>query len=172
VKVIETNRLILRRLLIEDADFILELVNEPSWLRFIGDKGVRSIADARDYILKGPVASYERFGFGLYLAELKDDRTPIGICGLIKRESLKDVDLGFAFLPKYWGNGYAYESASALMAYGKNALGLYRIVAVTTPDNHSSIKVLEKVGFKFEQMVRLSVDAPEVKLFAHDESAQ
>ena len=172
MKVIETNRLILRRLLIEDADFILELVNEPSWLRFIGDKGVRSTADARDYILKGPVESYGRFGFGLYLAELKDDRTPIGICGLIKRESLKDVDLGFAFLPKFWGNGYAYESASAVMAYGKSALDLNRIVAVTTPDNYSSIKVLEKLGFRFEQMVRLSVDAPEVKLFAHDESAQ
>lgn len=172
MKVLETNRLILRRLSIEDADFILELVNEPSWLRFIGDKGVRSIADARDYILKGPIESYERFGFGLYLAELKDDGTPIGICGLIKRESLNDVDLGFAFLPKFWGNGYAYESASSVMAYGKSALGLNRIIAVTTPDNHSSIKVLEKLGFRFERMVRLSVGAPEVKLLAHDESAQ
>ncbi len=169
LKVLETIRLILRRLSIEDADFILELVNEPSWLRFIGDKGVRS---ARDYILKGPVESYERFGFGLYLVELKENGTPIGICGLIKRESLKDVDLGFAFLPKFWGNGYAYESASAVMAYGKSAFGLNRIVAVTTPDNHSSIKVLEKLGFKFEQMVRLSVDAPEIKLFAHVESVE
>jgi len=172
LKVLETIRLILRRLSIEDADFILELVNEPSWLRFIGDKGVRSIADARDYILKGPVESYERFGFGLYLVELKENGTPIGICGLIKRASLKDVDLGFAFLPKFWGNGYAYESASAVMAYGKSAFGLNRIVAVTTPDNHSSIKVLEKLGFKFEQMVRLSVDAPEIKLFAHVESVE
>ncbi len=170
LKVLETTRLILRRLSTEDADFILELVNEPSWLRFIGDKGVRSIADARDYILKGPVKSYERFGFGLYLVELKENGTPIGICGLIKRESLKDVDLGFAFLPKFWGNGYAYESASAVMAYGKSALGLNRIVAVTTPENHSSIKVLEKLGFRFEQMVRLSVDAMEIKLLAHDES--
>lgn len=172
LKVLETNRLILRRLSTEDADFILELVNEPSWLRFIGDKGVRSIVDARDYILKGPVESYERFGFGLYLAELKETGTPIGICGLIKRDSLKDVDLGFAFLPKFWGNGYAYESASAVMAYGKSALGLNRIVAVTTPDNHNSIKVLEKLGFRFEQIVRLSVDAPEVRLFAHDESVE
>lgn len=172
MKVLETDRLILRRLSTDDAEFILKLVNEPSWLRFIGDKGVRSIADARDYILKGPVESYERFGFGLYLVELKENGTPIGICGLIKRESLKDVDLGFAFLPKFWGNGYAYESASAVMAYGKSALGLNRIVAVTTPDNHSSIKVLEKLGFRFEQMVRLSADASEIKLFAHDESVQ
>jgi RimJ/RimL family protein N-acetyltransferase len=169
LKVLETDRLIIRRLSIDDAAFILELVNEPSWLRFIGDKGVRSIADARDYILKGPVESYERFGFGLYLVELKGHGTPIGICGLIKRESLKDVDLGFAFLPKFWGAGYANESASAVMAYGKSEFGLNRIVAVTAPDNHSSIKVLEKLGFKFEQMARLSVDAPEVRLFAHDE---
>jgi RimJ/RimL family protein N-acetyltransferase len=172
LKVVETNRLILRKLSTEDADFILELVNEPSWLRFIGDKGVRSIADARDYILKGPVESYERFGFGLYLAELKENGIPIGLCGLIKRESLKDVDIGFAFLPKFWGKGYAYESASAVMAYGKSALGVNRIVAVTTPDNHNSIKVLEKLGFKFEQMVMLSVEAPEIKLFAHDESVE
>jgi len=168
VKVLETSRLIIRRLSIEDADFILELVNGPSWLRFIGDKGVRTIAGAREYILKGPVESYERFGFGLYLTELKGNGIPIGICGLIKRESLKDVDLGFAFLPKFWGAGYAYESASAVMAYGKSAFGLNRIVAVTTPDNHSSVKVLEKLGFRFEQMIRLSEDGPEIKLFAHD----
>jgi RimJ/RimL family protein N-acetyltransferase len=172
LKVLETDRLNLRRLSTDDAEFILKLLNEPSWLRFIGDKGVRTIADARDYILKGPVESYERFGFGLYLVELKENGTPIGICGLIKRESLKDVDLGFAFLPKFWGAGYAYESASAVMAYGRSGFDLNRIVAVTTPDNHSSIKVLEKLGFRFEQMVRLSVDAPEVKLLAHDESAR
>ncbi len=166
MKVLESDRLILRRLTIEDAAFILELVNEPSWLRFIGDKGVRTLADARDYILKGPVESYERFGFGLYLTELKGSGIPIGICGLVKRESLKDVDIGFAFLPKYWGNGYAVESAAAVMAYGKSAFGLNRIVAITSPDNHSSIKVLEKLGLRFEQMVRLSEDCSELMLFA------
>jgi RimJ/RimL family protein N-acetyltransferase len=166
MNVLETERLTLRRLSIEDAGFILELVNEPSWLRFIGDKGVKTIQDARDYILKGPVNSYERFGFGLYLVELKGNGIPIGICGLVKRESLKDVDLGFAFLPKFWGNGYAYESAAAVMAWGKSALGLNRIVAVTTPDNHSSIKLIEKLGLSFEKMVRLSEDDQELKLFA------
>jgi RimJ/RimL family protein N-acetyltransferase len=166
MNVLETERLTLRRLSIEDAGFILELVNEPSWLRFIGDKGVKTIQDARDYILKGPVNSYERFGFGLYLVELKGNGIPIGICGLVKRESLKDVDLGFAFLPKFWGNGYAYESAAAVMAWGKSALGLNRIVAVTTPDNHRSIKLIEKLGLSFEKMVRLSEDDQELKLFA------
>jgi RimJ/RimL family protein N-acetyltransferase len=168
MKVIETDRLILRRLSIEDADFILRLVNEPSWLRFIGDKGIRTIDEARDYILKGPVASYQRFGFGLYLTALKADEAPIGICGLIKRETLKDVDIGFAFLPDFWGKGYAYEAASAVIAHGKSAFGLNRIVAVTVTDNYSSIKVLEKLGLRFEQMVRLSEDEPEIKLFATD----
>jgi RimJ/RimL family protein N-acetyltransferase len=166
VKVIETNRLILRRLSIEDAEFILRLVNEPSWIRFIGNKGVKTMDDARDYILRGPVESYSRFGFGLYLTELRDDGTPIGICGLIKRESLKDVDVGFAFLPEFWGKGYAFEAASAVMAHGKSAFGLNRIVAVTVQDNHSSIKVLEKLGLRFERMIKLLESEPEIMLFA------
>jgi len=172
LKVLETDRLILRWLPTDDAEFILELLNEPSFLRFIGDKGVRTLEDARDYVLNGPVDMYNRLGFGLYLTELKDGGVPIGICGLIRRDALEDVDIGFAFLPRFWAKGYAYESASAVIAYGKSAFGLKRIVAVTMPDNHSSIKVLEKLGFKFEQMVRLSVGAPEIKLFAHDESVQ
>lgn len=137
-------------------------------MRYIGDRGVRTLADAGDYILQGPVASYEQFGFGLYLTALRENGLPIGICGLLKRESLQDVDLGFALLEKFWGNGYAYESAAAVMAFAKSALGLNRLVAVTAPDNHSSVKVLEKLGFNFERMVRLSEDAAELKLFAHN----
>src|SRR2546430_1232042 len=133
MRVLETDRLVLRRLAAQDAEFIFELVNDPLWLRFIGDKGVRTLADARDYILRGPVAMYERFGFGLYLTERKEDGVPIGICGLVKRESLADVDIGFAFLPKFHGRGYAHESAAAVMEYGKGALGLKRIVAITSP---------------------------------------
>ena len=165
MKILETDRLILRKLAIQDAEFILELLNEPSFLRFIGDKGVRTIDDARDYILKGPIDSYNRFGFGLYLTELKDGGVPIGMCGLLKRESLEDVDIGFAFLPDFWGNGYAFESASAVMAFGKSGFGLDRIVAITSLDNHSSIRVLQKLGMRFERMVRLSDDSPEIKLF-------
>jgi RimJ/RimL family protein N-acetyltransferase len=168
VKVLETERLILRRLSVEDAAFILELLNEPSFLRYIGDKGVRTLDDARNYILTGPIDSYERFGFGLYLAALARDGAPIGICGLLKRETLKDVDIGFAFSPAFWGNGYALESASAVMAYGRDTLGLARIVAVSSPDNQRSIKILERLGMRFEQMVRLSEDAAEIKLFARD----
>jgi RimJ/RimL family protein N-acetyltransferase len=164
--ILETDRLVLRELSVEDAAFILELVNEPSFLRFIGDKGVKTLEDARDYILNGPVASYKRFGFGLYLAELKSGGAPIGMCGLLKRDSLDDVDIGFAFLPAFWGKGYAFESASAVMDLGKSGFGLDRIVAITSPDNHSSIRVLEKLGMKLERMVRLSEVSQEIKLFA------
>jgi len=166
VKVLATGRLILRWLSVKDAEFILRLLNEPSFVRFIGDKGVRSIDDARDYILSGPVDSYERFGFGLYLTELKENGVPIGICGLLKRESLKDADIGFAFLPQFWRKGYAFESASAVMTYGRKVVGLDRIVAITSPDNDASIKVLEKLGLRFERLIKLSEDEPEVKLFA------
>jgi RimJ/RimL family protein N-acetyltransferase len=166
MKVLETERLILRRLTVEDSEFILELLNDPSWLRFIGDKGVKTLDDARDYILKSLVTMYERLGFGLYLTELKGNGAPIGICGLIKRDSLEDVDIGFAFLPKFRGEGYAYESALAVMAYGKRTFGLNRMVAITSPDNYGSARLLEKLGFNFERMVKLSDDSAEVRLFA------
>jgi len=168
LNVLETDRLILRRLSSGDAEFILRLLNEPSWLRFIGDKGVRSVEDARAYILKGPVEMYSRLGFGLYLVELKEEGSPVGICGLIKRDSLEDVDIGFAFLPRYWGRGYAYEAASAVMAYGGKVLGLKRIVAVTSADNDSSARLLKKLGLRFEGMVKLSNDSEEVRLFGSD----
>ncbi len=168
LKILETDRLIVRWLSTDDAEFILQLLNEPSWLRFIGDKGVRTIEDARNYISNGPMEMYSRLGFGLYLVELKEDGSSIGICGLIKRDSLEDVDIGFAFLPKYWGKGYAYEAASAVMEYGKRALGLRRIVAITSTENYVSGKLLERLGFNFERMVKLSNDGAEVKLFAVD----
>ncbi len=168
--VLETERLIVRRLGLDDAEFILELLNDPSFLRFIGDKGVRSLDDAREYIRTGPLASYERFGFGLFLTVRREDGAPMGICGLLKRESLKDVDVGFAFLPRYWSKGYAFESASAVLAYGREAFGLTRIVAITSPDNTASICLLEKLGLAFESMIRLSEDSPEVRLFASEVS--
>jgi RimJ/RimL family protein N-acetyltransferase len=165
MKVCETERLILRQLQEGDAAFILELLNEPSFLQNIGDKGVRTIDDACQYILSGPVASYEGFGFGLYLVALKETLLPIGICGLIKREGLEYVDIGYAFLPSFWSKGYAFEAASAVLAFGREALGLRRIVAITAPDNHSSIRVLHKLGLKFEKMVRLPGAEAESKLF-------
>jgi RimJ/RimL family protein N-acetyltransferase len=163
--ILETERLILRRLTIDDAEFILELLNDASFLRFIGDKGVRNIDDAVCYLQTGPIASYERFGFGLYLVELKTSGEPIGMCGLLKRDTLPDVDVGFAFLPTFWSQGYAFESAAAVMAFGREALGLRRIVAITSPDNQASISLLEKIGLRFERMIKLGEDQSEVRLF-------
>ncbi len=149
----------------QDDAFILRLLNEEGFLRFIGDKGVRTLADARDYIAQGPIESYRRHGFGLYLTSLRDDGRPIGICGLVKREGLSDVDVGFAFLSEFWSKGYATESAAAVLAYARDRLKLKRIVAITAMDNHGSIAVLGKIGLKFERLVRLSEDTPELRLF-------
>ena len=163
--VIQTERLFLRELDSNDAAFILELLNEPAFLRFIGDKGVRTLDGARDYLRKGPIDSYGRHGFGLYAACLPDG-TPTGICGLVKRDGLRDADVGFAFLSRHCAKGYAAESASAVLAHARRVLRLPRIVAITSPDNRGSIAVLEKIGLKFEAMIRLEDLGPELKLFA------
>jgi len=166
--VLETDRLRLRTLLVEDADFILRLLNEPSFIQNIGDKGVRTRDDARSYILNGPIASYEKFGFGLWLVEIKESGESIGMCGLLKRDALEHVDIGYALVPEFWSRGYALESASAVLEHAGSTLGLKRVVAITNPDNQSSIRVLEKIGFRFEKMVRLSENTPEIKLFGRD----
>lgn len=167
--ILETKRLRLRELTETDAPFILRLLNEPSFLRFIGDKGVRNLDDARAYIFNGPVASYQQNGFGLYLVQLKTNNTPIGICGLLKRESLADVDIGFAFIPEVWNNGYAFESADAVMIYAKDVLKLPRIVAITDKDNEASGKLLEKLGLIFDRIIDLSGKGDETRLFVPNE---
>jgi len=162
---LETPRLELSELEPHDAPFILKLLNEDGFLRFIGDKGVRNLADAREYIMQGPVDSYRRHGFGLYLTRLRSGGTPVGICGLVKRDTLPDVDLGFAFLSQYWSNGYAAESAAAVLEHGRDMLGLSRIVAITALDNHGSIAVLTKIGMRLERTIRLVQGGPELNLF-------
>jgi len=166
MNIIETERLALRVQTTDDAAFILELMNTPSWLEFIGDRGVRTIEDAKAYILNGAARMYEQHGFCLFLVERKEDQTPLGICGLVKRDTLEDVDIGFAFHPKYWAQGYAYEAATAVMTYGKETLELKRIVAITSQDNHASSKLLEKVGLQFEGLIQLSNDSEKLKFFA------
>ena len=163
--VLETERLTLRWLDIKDAPFILELVNDPAWIQFIGNKGVRTLEDATNYIVNGPIDMYNKLGFG-YLVERKEDLTPLGMCGLIKRDSLEDVDIGFAFLEEFRSKGYGYESASAVIDYGVQNLGLKRIVAITTIDNIHSGKLLEKVGLKFEEII--SDSGEDLKLFGYN----
>jgi RimJ/RimL family protein N-acetyltransferase len=165
---VDTERLALRQFTTEDAGFILGLLNEPSFLRFIGDKGVRTLDDARGYLLKGPIDSYARNGFGLCLVSLKQDGTPIGMCGLVKRETLEHPDIGFAFLPAYWSRGYAVEAASAVLAWARGAFGLPRILAVVQEDNASSIRLLQRLGLTRQCMLRMPPDNHEVLLFGCD----
>jgi RimJ/RimL family protein N-acetyltransferase len=168
MKSLETERLVIRELVDSDAPFILQLLNEPSFIYYIGDKGVRTLEDARQYILNGPVVSYEKNGFGLYLVALKDHDTSIGMCGLIKRDELPDPDIGFAYLPDYWSKGFGFEAASAVLKYAVEDLQLKRVLAITSPDNEGSGKLLTKIGLKYERMYSLSDDRPEVKLFVID----
>lgn len=163
--VLETDRLVLRRFTLDDAEFIFRLVNDPSWLRFIGDKNVRNLEDARRYLREGPLDMYERYGFGLYRAEERDSGIAAGMCGLIKRDTLPDVDVGYAFLPEFRGKGYAFEAASAVLAHGNRVFGLQRILAIVSPDNAGSIRVLEKAGMKFERVLEIKPGDP-VKVFA------
>lgn len=168
MKILETERLRLRPLTEEDAEFMLELLNDPSFIRNIGDRQVRTLDGAKAYITNGAVASYTRNGFGLYLVELKESGESIGICGLIRRNTLNDVDIGYAFLPGYWSKGYAIESALAMKQFAQEVVGLKRMVAVVDPENLGSIRLLEKLGMKFESMVKLSEDDIELKLFSID----
>jgi RimJ/RimL family protein N-acetyltransferase len=169
MKTLVTTRLIVRRMAIEDAGFILTLLNEPSWLRFIGDRGVRTIDDAKNYIVQGPVAMYASLGFGLCTVELKDSGCPVGICGLLKRAYLDAADIGFAFLPAYWGKGYAYEAATAMLNFAKADLGLKRILATTRPDNIASQKLLEKLGLRFERLMGHPDGDRDLKVYAIDD---
>ena len=162
--VCETPRLRVRRLAADDAPFILELLNQPSFLQNIGDRGVRSADDALRYIANGPMASYARFGFGLFHVSLREGGDAIGMCGLLERDWLEDVDVGFAFFPEYWGKGYAYESAVGVIDWGKRTLGIPRVCGITKPDNVGSIAVLEKLGLRYAGLVT-SPEGVESKLF-------
>ncbi len=168
MQVVETGRLRLRYFHADDAAFIVRLLNEPSFIEYIGDKDVRTVEEANQYLLEGPLGSYERFGYGLNMVELKETGEPLGMCGLVRRENLEDPDIGYAFLEQYWSNGYARESVEAVMTHAREMLGLNRIVAIVTAENHSSIKLLEKVGLTFERMIRMSEDGAELKFFVSD----
>jgi RimJ/RimL family protein N-acetyltransferase len=161
----KTERLLIRRFALSDSSFIIKLLNQQSFIENIRDTGVKTTADAETYLLNGPLKSYATYNFGLSLVSLKDG-TPIGMCGLIKRDTLPDVDIGFAFLPEYTGLGYATESAKAFMTYAQNDLKLKRLVAITSLTNESSMNVLKKLGFSQEKTIRLTPDDAELNLFS------
>jgi ribosomal-protein-alanine N-acetyltransferase len=165
VEVLQTPRLVLRHLTEDDAPFILELLNERGFIDNIGDRGVRDLEGARRYVSEGPGASYQKYGYGLWLTALKATGEPIGICGLVKRDGLEDADVGYAFLERFWGQGYAVEAARAVLDYARDVIGLGKVVAITTPTNAGSIAVLEKIGLKFEKIIQLPGQTGESSYF-------
>lgn len=164
--VIDTARLRLRPLTAEDAPFIMELLNDPDWIRFIGDRNIRTLDDARAYIDQKVRAMYERHGVGSLMVELKDSGEGLGICGLIRREGLDHVDIGFAFLPRHRSKGYAYEAAAACIEHGRRVHGFKRVVAINSKDNESSARLLEKLGLRFESVVTMPNSTEELRLYS------
>jgi [ribosomal protein S5]-alanine N-acetyltransferase len=163
-----TRRLTLRRLENADAPFVLRLLNEPSFIENIGDKGVRSLEDAVRYMRDGPMAMYEQFGFGLWHTARKSDGAAVGMCGLLKRDQLPDVDIGYAYLPEFWGQGFAFEAAEAVMHHASDKFGLRRLIGVVSEGNSGSIRVLEKLGMEFERMFLMRPGEPEVRLYGRE----
>ena len=163
--ILETERLTLREFNTTDADFILLLLNTPTWLKFIGDKNVHSSEDAEHYLINGPLKSYRENGFGLWLVLLKDSSISIGMCGLVQRDYLQDVDIGFALMPEYEGKGYGFEMANATMIHSRKNLQIKSVVAITDANNSSSIKLLNKLGLHYEKPVK-SAEGDEVLLFS------
>lgn len=161
-----TTRLTIRELSVADAPFILELLNEPGFLKYIGDRGVRNVQHAQDYIVNGPIASYNEHGFGLNWVGLRDGNVPIGICGLLQRDYLDDPDIGFAFLAQYGGQGYAFEAAQAVMDDARDRLGISRIVAITSIDNQRSANLLEKIGLQFQENIVVPGEQKESRFFS------
>lgn len=166
MSVLETERLTLREAKLDDAEFVLELLNEPSYIRFVADRGLRTVEDAAGYITEKFLPSYEQHGFGFYIVDLKVDGTSIGICGLAKREMMEHVDIGYSFLQRYWGQGYALEAARAMMNHARDVLGLQRVVAFTAIDNEASAKLLEKLGLRYEKTINLPGYEGGSKLFS------
>ena len=169
--VIETKRLLLRTLSEADAPFVLALLNDPDFLAQVGDRGAHDLESARRYVHEGPGASYARYGFGLNLMQLKRSSAAIGLCGLLRRDSHPDVEIGFALLPEARGQGLALEAAAATVSWGLSTLALKRIVALTAPENTGSIRILERIGLRFERMVQYSADGRDSRLFVLESRA-
>lgn len=168
--ILETERLILREMIETDDAFVLDILNQPSFIKYIGDRNVRNLEQARDFIETRYRKGYAENGFGLYAVVLKETSETIGMCGLVKRDGLPDADIGFAFLPQFEKKGYAFESAEAVMKYGKDDLKLERVLAITSQNNESSIKLLKKLGFKFDKLITLPDDTEEINMFVYGEN--
>jgi RimJ/RimL family protein N-acetyltransferase len=165
VKILETERLLLRTMCEDDAPFYLELVNDPSWIEHIGDKGIRTLDQARAAIVAGPMRMQRLLGYSLYLVERKADGAPLGLCGLILRDTLPGTDIGYALAPRHWGQGYAHEAASAIVEHARHKLGLARLFGIASPANAASIALLEKLGLSFLRSARFPPDERETNVY-------
>ena len=168
MKILETERLVLRTIEVEDTPFYLNLLNSPPFIANIGDRGIRTLEAARDAIASGPMAMQATHGHSIYLVELKDSGVAIGMSGLIKRDALDEVDLGYGFLPPYFGKGYAHEAAVAVLEHARKDVGLRRLVAITSPGNTASNALLRKIGMRFDKVVHLTPDDTGTCLYVMD----
>lgn len=166
--IFETERLGLHKFTPDHAAFVLQLLNSPDYLKYIGDKGVRTEADARKYIMGGPMLAMEQYGYGFSVVYLKEQQLAIGGCGLINREGLTSPDIGFAFLPGFIGRGFGYEIAKATLDYAKLELHLPRVLGITLPENLPSIGLLKKIGLEYQRRLHLPGDKHELMLFSRD----
>ncbi len=162
----ETPRLRLRRLTLDDAPLMLAVWNDPAFIRFVGDRGIRSLDEARIAMEVGAMNLYETYGYGPYGVILKEKDKAIGICGLFRRDGLDDPDIGFAILPDFCGQGYAYEAARSVVDHSRADLGLSRLTAIVSPDNQASVGLIRKLGLRFERMHRMPDDDDEVAIYA------
>lgn len=166
MKILKTDRLILNQFELTDSKFILKLVNAPNWIEFIGDRDIKTEIDAEEYLINGPLKSYTDFGFGLWQISIKETKTPIGMCGLLKRDYLDHPDIGFAILPEYERNGYSYEAAKATLNFAKNNLKLKSILAITTEENIKSKNLLNKLGLNEITKIKPNKDLNELLVFS------
>ncbi|MEH6537018.1 MAG: GNAT family N-acetyltransferase [Psychroserpens sp.] len=169
MQIAETTRLLLSKITVDDAPFILELVNTPGWLKYIGDRNIKTVEAAAEHIENNQVKCYEKHGFGYYKMQVKaESLRTIGTCGLLKRDNLDYVDIGFSMLPEYHGKGYGYEATNEIMKLAKNEFGIKNICAITLPTNKPSINLLEKLGLSYQKTVKPFEDDEELLLFAKD----
>jgi RimJ/RimL family protein N-acetyltransferase len=163
---IETERLFLRRVTLDDSDLMLAVWNDPAFVRNVGDRGIRTTEQAHDAMQAGALKLYEDYGYGPYSMVLKSNGSQIGICGLFKRENLEDPDIGFAVLPEFCSRGYAGEAAFAVLAHARDDLGIRKVTAIVSPTNAPSIGLIEKLGLAFETMIAMPGDDEEISLYS------
>jgi len=166
--IFETERLFIREFTEDDTDFIIDLLNSPGWLEFIGDRNVKNSEQASEYLKNGPIKSYKENGYGLSMVVLKESNKPIGMCGIINRDYLENPDIGFAFLPEYEGRGYAFEAAAGTIKHAKENYQISTVLAITVPANKRSINLLEKIGLRFVKYITTPNDSEELMLFSNN----